>query len=371
MKKVLLVDPSGDAYGKGLSDGLSKIVDLYYLTSFNGIKKDNINVHNFLKFKRRKHKILKGTNYFHCYFFVFFVCLIKRIKIIHFEWIQFLPLDILCFKLLHFFERKIVYTAHNVLPHRNGVRYLNQYKKIYGLSDKIIVHGESIKREFLSFFPEYENKICIERHGVYVGHTVEIDESLLSLQEIDVIKKTKFVFIFFGNMFYNKGVDLLVEYWLENYSNIDDLALIVIGKKDSNYKELDVLEERISQSHNIIYIPSEVDEVTLNTYISISDLILMPYRHASMSGIVFKAAELKKTFLTTNVGAILEYANEFTCFISDDNFSNFSEKLSSIIKCESKESLAKMGNQLSDYIYNNFSWDKIAIKTVREVYEDL
>ena len=82
--------------------------------------------------------------------------------------------------------------------------------------------------------------------------------------------------------------------------------LVVAGKINEEYT---TLKEQIKNcdNNNIVILDYYIDDNTLSYLIDRSSVILLPYRHASMSGVVFTAADFKKTILTTNVGSILEY----------------------------------------------------------------
>lgn len=368
MKNVLLIDPSGDAYGAGLADGLSNKVKLFYITRDNDTDKSNISAEKFYWFIGGN-KIKKGLQYILAYCRILRLIRKKKIDIVHIEWLLVPQFDKVMLRIMRWSKAKLILTAHNVLPHRNSEEFIGVYRRIYGYFDKIIVHGEGIKREFVSYFPEYESKIQIERHGVYLGQSLvtssdSVDSNLI--QRIDNYTK---VAIFFGNIFYNKGIDRLIRHWLESYQNREDFFLIIVGKKHPKYDELTVLEEEISTCANIYYKPEEVTEIELNTLISFSDIIVMPYRHASMSGIVFKAAETKRAIVTTDVGSITEYVDESCAYITQNDDSAFCKQFDYIMDSISKERLKKVGEQLYVHIHNNYAWDQIATKTILEVYE--
>ena len=128
-----------------------------------------------------------------------------------------------------------------------------------------------------------------------------------------------------------------------------------------------MLEKEINECSNIIYYPHTLDEETLNYYIERSDIILMPYRHASMSGLVFKAAEFDKTLLTTSVGSIPEYIDS-NCAYLVDSLEQFGTKLNEIIKRATREELKYKGRNLGAWIRNSCSWDEIAKETLEDVY---
>lgn len=375
-QRVMLVDPSGDAYGKGLATGLSSKVDLFYITTKNNIEKCDIDAKVFLLFysgtvDSKIKKVIKGIKYITTYLKILKIIKLNHIDVVHIEWLLVPKLDRLLLKILKKFGVRVIYTAHNVLPHRNGEQFVSIYDEIYNNVDKIIVHGEEIKKEFSLIFPKYSGKLAIEKHGVYMGQSVRADLQAVSKEVIYKSQNAEKTIIFFGNIFYNKGLDRLLKLWLDNYFNDKRYYLIVVGKKDPGYVELSEYEQKMKECTNVFYKPVALDEEELNTYISLSNLIVMPYRHASMSGIIFKAAEMKKAVFTTAVGSIAEYIDDSCGYIVENKDEIFEEKLTSVIESVEKDILVKMGQSLYEHIHHDYDWNEIAQKTIQDAYVPL
>lgn len=371
--RVILVDPTGIAYGAGLAAGLSFLVDLTYVTRKSDVAKENIKCdlkYWFLAPQKggKAEKLIKGISYLIAYGKIIRYTKKKKVDVIHIQWLSLPMADAFFLNQLKRTGVKLVFTAHNVLPHRNGESFTEIYRKYYSIFDRIIVHGESIKQEFINYFPEYEGKLAIEHHGIYNLLSTEIKEELVDREVLQRVREAKKVGIFFGNMFYNKGTDELVSHWLKEYKGNSDYYLFIVGKLDHRYSELIAMESQIKECDNIFYKPQIIEEAELNTYISLSDIVIMPYRHASMSGIIFKAAGMDKTVITTDTGSIKEYINK-DCAFCEDNMDKFFKQMNEIFINVDRVKLADMGKKLGDYIRSEYSWDSIADNTVNEVYE--
>lgn len=372
MNKVILLDSSGSAYGAGLAEGLSRYIELFYVTRETRFTKGIVNVTRYNWFfsgeKQGKiYKVIKGLCYVNA--FIKTIALIKRknIDVVHIQWLSLPVIDNVLLSMIKKTGVTLVFTAHNVLPHRDSETYLDCYRKHYQLSDRIIIHGEEIKKEFLGYFSEYSDKLVIERHGSFSSLSTEISIDSVDSELLRKIKNAKKVAIFFGNMFYNKGVDALIRHWIINYSNTSELILIVVGKKDVSYNELNNLEGNIQQTDNLFYKPQIIEEVELNTYISLSDIVVMPYRHASMSGIVFKAAAMNTTVLTTDTGSIHEYVSP-ECGFLVPNIDSFFDKFDELMESDNRKLLREMGYELCSFIDERYGWDSIAADTIKNVY---
>lgn len=370
--KVLLIDPTGIAYGAELARALSPLVELAYATRKNDVVKEDIKCSLKFWFKAPKKsgklaRLIKGASYVNAYIKAIQYVKREKIDVVHIQWLSLPAVDEYFLKGLKSTGAKLVFTAHNVLPHRNSNSFIETYRHYYSIFDRIIVHGESIRQEFIELFPEFSEKLVIERHGIFDSLSTEIEENTISSDVLQRIKSAKKVCIFFGNMFFNKGIDELVEKWLREYKDNPDYFLIVVGKLDPSYSEMIELEPQIKACSNIFYKPVIIDEIELNTYIRLSDIVLMPYKHASMSGIIFKAAVMDKTVLTTNTGSIKEYINDDCAFCAGslDDFFSF---LHQILTVYGREKLQLMGQELGNHIRTEYSWDHIAKCTIDDVY---
>ena len=156
---------------------------------------------------------------------------------------------------------KLVYTAHNVIPHVNGMSKVTVLRKIYARADKIILHGKGIRDEFIELFPEFNNKIYIQKHGAELNTDISYNEKSIPDFITKKIMTYNKVFLFIGNLFYNKGVDRLIPVW-EKVSK--ENLLVIVGEKNKDYKELEEYRDRINKMDNILIIDQYVSDNVAN-----------------------------------------------------------------------------------------------------------
>lgn len=380
-KQVLLIDPWGTAntseYLNGLIYGLDEFTELTVFTNhyFQLKTQNNADIHcvffrNTEKMtSNRLRPTIRGIEYLYGYNQIIrYLKKNRKFDVIHINWLLKYEMDIYFLKALKKHTNKLVYTAHNVLPHQNGEKYIDKLRPIYSLCDKIILHGENVKLEFIEFFPEFEDKIYIQKHGCNIEPKTNYDETKISENIKEKIQKYKMINIFFGNVFFNKGVDRVVSAWNENWN---ESLLIIAGKHDGEYTELEKHRKKINSSENILELNGFVDDNTLNYLITKSDIILMPYRHASMSGVIFTACDFSKPILCTDVGALKEYLiDEQDAFIVGNKDILFNNKLAFINTNINKKLLEDMGNKLTYDIKEKCSWKAIGQGVVENCYID-
>ncbi|NBI71144.1 glycosyltransferase [Clostridiaceae bacterium] len=382
MKRVLLIDPaangrwvSGSSYNNGLVNSLSSKCELTLAAAVDyELMERNIKLMNC--FFKHSNTMKRGTlrsvirlwEYVRGYIEIF--CNLKRnnYDVIHIQWLLCYPLDALFVKYMKRHTGLLVYTAHNVLPHIDGEKQYKILMKIYACMDKILVHGENIKKEFQAYYPQLSDRVFIQHHGEYFNLSTQYDSSAIDRVLSEKIRQYKYIFLFSGNIFYNKGLDMLVNIWLTYFTNQNAL-LIITGEQTSTYKEYDRKKNEIDQCDNIIRFEGFVDTNLFNFLANTCDVMIMPYRHASMSAVIFTAACFKKTVITTNVGALSEYLEDGTdSIICSPDEESLYNALYTVMQSRKREEMKEMGERLSEHIHDKYSWEQIAEQLFKMIY---
>lgn len=379
-KNVVLIDPWGTnntaEYLNGLIYGLKDKVNLVVFTNcYFDMSQCNeecdIRRVFFKKSERMdksfKRKIIRAVEYFKGYKKI--IKYLKRnkknIDIVHINWLLMYKLDISFLKRIKKYTKKLVYTAHNVLPHNDGECYASDLEKIYKTVDKVVLHGNIIKEEFIKFYPQYEGKVCVQKHGSNLQPKVSFKEEEVSESVRQKLLQYSKRFIFFGNTFYNKGIDRVVSFW---NSIPEDCLLIIAGKVDGDYKEFKEAYKNYEKD-NILLIDERVSDNTLNYLIFNSELILLPYRHASMSGVVFTASDFSKPVLATKTGAIPEYLIDGrNAFLVENTEEAIFDRLNKICEDCRVDKLRIMGKNLTCDINETCNWQVVCDKLIQECY---
>lgn len=382
MKKVLLIDPaangrwvSGSSYNNGLVNSLSSKCELTLAAAVDyemmdrNIKLVNCFFRHSNTMKRSvSRSIIRLLEYIRGYIEIFDNVKRNRYEVIHIQWLLCYPLDVIFIRYLKRHTKLLVYTAHNVLPHIDGERQYRILMKIYSCMDKILVHGEAIKKEFETYYPQLSNRVWIQYHGEYFNLSTRYKSSEIDSAICERLRQFNHIFLFSGNIFYNKGLDMLIDVWLAYFTDQDAL-LIITGEQTSSYKEYDQKKNEIDQCGNIIRFEGFVNTNLFNFLADTCDVMVMPYRHASMSAVIFTAARFKKTIITTNVGAMSEYLEDGTdSIICDPNKESLRNALCTAIHSLDREKLKEMGEQLSEHIHKKYSWDRIAEQLLERIY---
>lgn len=202
----------------------------------------------------------------------------------------------------------------NLIPHeqRPGDKMLTTY--FLSSVDYFLTLSENVRQDIIKL--KLNKPIIKLYHPVsdHYGQTVSEDESRerLGLDNLDTY------LLFFGFVRPYKGLDLLLKAMADPVLKEAKVGLIIAGEfyeKIDHYQRLIEfldLKKRIRLS--VGYVPN--DEVRY--YFGACDLVTLPYRSATQSGIAPIAFSFGKPVLTTNVGGLPETVQDgITGFISD------------------------------------------------------
>ena len=376
-KRVLVINPwaiKGDnVYTDGFIRGISEYADITFMTNWFYNEHSDINYQVQKVFFKHSQKMLRtsfrmflrGLEYIKGY-----ICILKELRrkqydVVHIQWILLYKFDRFFMSAIKPRCKKMIYTAHNVIPHINGEKSIADLNRIYSVPDTIILHGKGIYNEFKGLFPHYIDKVYIQHFGINQDYNKKYDLEKIDLEVKAKMDKAAKIYLYIGTVYYNKGIDRVIRMWKDMP---DDELLVVIGIWKEGYEEIAEYLNEQGDPENIIIMNKFVEDDIANYLIFRSDLILIPYRHASMSSVVYMAANFEKTFLATDVGAIKEYANEESSFIVKNDVESMRNSLLDIAGSYSRERLADMGRKQANYIIENYNWEKIAEKVYKDCY---
>lgn len=367
MAKVFFIDPQ--SYGNlSLYDSgvLCQMKDAG--VTFFGNRKwdcaplDGIESHLIFNYSDKTNSISKVASYVKSLTKIAKLIKRKKPNVVHVEWIRLFAIDWIFLKYLHSKGIKVVYTAHNILPHDTGEKYKSQFKKYYHTVDSIIVHSHRTKRELIEMFNLPEDKITVIPHGII---TLDVDSKTVASSkqnfQSDLQLDGKIVFSSLGIQSTYKGIDNLVKVWSETpeLRNNPNIKLLLIGQNNGidyspieNLKNVFILNERISNED-------------FQAYTQLSDIILLPYKQISQSGVLFTAIDNNIPVLVGDVGGLAEPLAIGNIGWNIGNPSIESLKKQLLYLVTHPEEVQSIKNNKSDFdkVKQHYSWYSISIAT--------
>lgn len=242
-----------------------------------------------------------------CFVFPLYFCsILKRVMemkpdVVHFQWFPSAMLGILMIKLLRLFtDAKIVYTPHNILPHRNRFRDVWAWARIYNSVDSVIVHSDYYKAVLSDIFEVENSRIFVLPETGLHGVTLEGMDAVESRKALDLPVDGKLI-LFFGYMNKEKGIETLIDAFISLKKTVPDARLALAGEPcgDSGYREELLGKKGLSEDifMDLRYIPFD----TMIKYFASADVVALPYMKVCQSPILGLARALGKPVVTTDL----------------------------------------------------------------------
>lgn len=366
--KLIYIDPQSynnlALYDKNLLSNMAGI-NICFMGSVLFEYKVSANV-TFLpvfNYSTKKNKVAKLLSYILSIIRAYrYICDFKP-DIVHIQWIKFYIIDSFFISLLQKRGIKIVYTAHNVLPHDSGNSQITAYSRLYHLVDRIVVHSVNTKNELVVDFKVDSSKVCVIPHGILC---YSIDKYIIS-ERIKQIKKMllldkQIVFLSMGHQSIYKGSDIIRDVWYQNRYLHDKVKyhLVIVGKRGN------VDFSCIENIENVTIIDDYVSDVDFQSYMRIGDLLLMPYRCISQSGVLATAINVHIPFVVSNKGGLtdpLSIADVGWC-IGEPSVGSLSHAIETIVSDKNKLYRIKTDKSKWTCLEEYYSWNRIGQNTL-------
>ncbi len=204
-------------------------------------------------------------------------------------------------------KNKVLFITENVISHE--ARWIDKIltnlglsnaQKFLALSKKVVEDIQPIAKER----PVFRSELPV--YGWYsVNDTLDLGKEKETLG----FKATDTVLLFFGYVRQYKGLDILIDAFAELVKSNPDFKLLVAGefydKPDAYFKQIKELgiEDKVKVVNQ--FIPNE----GVAKYFSLSEVVVLPYRSATQSGILNIAYGYHKPVVITNVGGLSEFVD--------------------------------------------------------------
>ncbi len=305
---------------------------------------------------KRGFKALEGViNYLYLILYL----LLHKVNVLHFQWLPFLEICSVEKSFLRIIKivapkTKIILTIHNLYPHNSSEAKKKAYKQRFGkiqrYIDNFILHLEISRKEFCKDFSIDDARTCVIPHGIFVPKGITIEPHK---------RGEKLNLIMYGNQSYYKGTDILVDALnLLPKDCQDKVHTVIVGKIAPDYYE--PLKKK-TECLDVEWIPEFVPDDVLYNKIAESDVIVIPYREISQSGVLLLALSFKRTIIASDLPSFKETLSELVDVMFFE--SKKPESLEKILEreiCRDEYSVTQI--ELIDDVVQRYSWQKIASK---------
>lgn len=200
--------------------------------------------------------------------------------------------------LFKLFNKKVVFVVHDGVLHKGEKNFITQGLNNYRLkkADKTIFLSEHTKKNV-------EKKLNIKTNSIIVSHPI-ISNKHIKIKNRDTTTNN---FLFLGRIDKYKGVELLIESALGVINNID--KLVIAGK--SNYSFKPPKNDKIEIRNKYL------TDKEIATLLNWADILVLPYKEATQSGVIALGVYSELPMICTNVGGLPEQLSQDECFWCD------------------------------------------------------
>ena len=254
--------------------------------------------------------------------------------------------DVVLFRFWHPF----FIPAYNYI--KKKIKKKNNKIKVFCICDNILPHERF-------FFDTFLIKIFFKNIDGFFVMSSNVEKQLKKINPFSKIKKiylpiktnlgkpiskkiahkrlnldNEFVFLFFGFIREYKGLDILLESLKFYIKKNKKFKLLIVGECYDKKNKYDNIIERYDLSNYVIWIDRYVDESEIKVFFSAADVLVLPYKKASQSGIIPIAYNFKKIVLASNISGLNDYVleNETGYLFKPNNSKDLANKMIDISK---------------------------------------
>ena len=258
---------------------------------------------------------------------------------------------------------KIFCICDNIFPHEKSTFFdrllvrntLRKFDGIFTMS-KHVTH--IMKKEI----PQIKIKTIFLPLKNNFGKALSKEDALVKLN----LKGFK-VILFFGLIRKYKGLDILLRAFKKLVDKNNDYRLIIAGECYENKNKYLKLIDDLKLHQSILWHDEYIQDDKVNLFFSACDLVVLPYKKASQSGIIPIAYNYNKLIVASDIRGLKEYIvsgktgylfesyNHNSLYETFDKiFSNhdFKESETFISQYKEKFSIDKLYNQIITFINN-------------------
>jgi glycosyltransferase involved in cell wall biosynthesis len=276
--------------------------------------------------------------------------------VIHYQWLTVPLLD----PLLLPPRRPRVMTAHYILPPHPSRRQLATARCAFGAMDAVVAHSEhgaATLRDQVGIEPA---RVHVIPHGAFDYLTGLPDERSLPA-ELEGAEGP--VILFFGLLRPYKGLDTL----LQAFRQVEGAELWIVGNPRMDLAPLHALAEEAKG--RVRFVSRFVDDAEIPAVFRRADIVVLPYRDAEHSGVLYTGLAFGKPLVLSAVGGFPEVGAEGAArVVPPEDPAALAAVLSELVGDDgARTELAAAAERAAAGPY---SWDAVARQT-QDLYEEL
>jgi glycosyltransferase involved in cell wall biosynthesis len=275
----------------------------------------------------------------------------RAAEIVHFQWLALQQLD----GPLLPRGRPLVLTAHDILPREPTPGQRRAQRRLYRHFDAVIAHSHHGARRLTEELGVDPARVHVIPHGAFEHLTGSAAATPRDAEEGPP------VVLCFGLMRPYKGLDVLLDAWGEG---LDGAELWIVGMA-----RMDTYELRARAPASVRFEERFVADEELPGLFGRAQLVVLPYREAEASGVLFTALAFGRPVVLSDVGAFPELAASGAARVfRDGRPQELRAALAELLA--DGEARAEMGRSALAAARGPYSWAAVAGQTLA-LYREL
>ncbi|MDR3060965.1 MAG: glycosyltransferase [Dysgonamonadaceae bacterium] len=221
----------------------------------------------------------------------------------------------------------IISLVHNAIPHEPKFFDKPFAKLLFDQCNGFVVMSDIVRNDILSMNPE--SSFCVRPHPLY-SHFGEKIDVLLAKEKLglDPDKKT---LLFFGLIRDYKGLDLLIDAMA---GLGDDFQLLIAGESYGSFEKYETQISHSPAKDRIFSMNQYIEDSLVPVLFSAADLLVLPYKSATQSGVVPVAYHFEVPVVATDVGGLRDMVERpgagIICSPDSENIASAVERIFSL-----------------------------------------
>ncbi len=200
---------------------------------------------------------------------------------------------------------KVAVLIDNLVPHEESFLDSWMARRILGRADHVITMSKSVSQDVQTHHPGMKTSTLF--HPLYEiyrsSHTKAEARAKLNLPQHPIV-------LYFGLIRPYKGLDIMIKALGAIKHEFDDYTALILGEAyEDSQKYVDLIKSEGISSYTI-FRNEFISDSELPLYFTAADVLVLPYRSATQSGIVGIALQMDRPVIATKVGGLGEYIQE-------------------------------------------------------------
>jgi glycosyltransferase involved in cell wall biosynthesis len=292
----------------------------------------------------------------------------ERPEIVHVQWLPLLersPIELRGLELIRSAGSKLVYTAHNALPHDSGEKHKARYASAYARMDRILVHTAHERSRLSTELGVSPERIDLAIHGPMFHELPKAGRSVA--REALGLDASDEIVLCAGILRPYKGTEDLLDAMPRLLVRRPRALLVLAGQGEPSF--IKALEDRVHAlgiERRVKLLTRYVPVAELPALYAAADVSVLPYRAASQSGALFTAASFDAPLVATEVGGLAEVlrGSDRAKLVAPSHPTALADGLAEVLALPMSERHA-MASRLQRWAQDEQSWAHAAEHTLQ------